>query len=511
MENYIYYEDNPNLDQLVVDTHDGKKEYRVNCRKIRHAFYVKDKTCFLINGQWYRIDSGLIIYDHHNKNWILSKNHNMINGIVSFTKDGERVMGNFTPSPVDNVVFVDHHNGNQYIMLNAEIAEGVAHENYSDGVFYRIANLSKAKASQIQNIVNHKNKGYNIEDNVDEMHFKIDTYNKYNPQIPANVSRYAKYLGDISFGVEIETIAGYLPDYIQCRTGTIICRDGSLHAKDGTQGPEYTTIPMTGAKGIQSIITLCKELTKRNTVDHQCSLHFHIGNIPSSRLFMTTLYKLGLMIQDDLFKMFPMYKTDEPRYANKDKNYCAKLKPLSRFPLKDFSKSKYDNYIYDNYLRIFNFLSNDVAPNKKYNRRIGQHPKAEKWNRTARYHWLNLINLVFSKRNTVEFRIHQGTTNAQKVISWLFICNAIIKTAILESSKILRGEEITIHDVLNYYAKFYKNTTGNAISMYLTDYYNSRVTDFYNLTEAGDYLGVKEVREDKEFFFEHSSFATMFK
>jgi hypothetical protein len=59
MEEIIYYDDNPNLNRLVVETHDGRKEYRENCRKIKHTFYVKNKTCFEINGVWYRIDSNL--------------------------------------------------------------------------------------------------------------------------------------------------------------------------------------------------------------------------------------------------------------------------------------------------------------------------------------------------------------------------------------------------------------------------------------------------------------------
>lgn len=46
MEDVIYYGDNPNLKRLVVETSDGSKEYRENCRKIKHIFYVKTKNLF---------------------------------------------------------------------------------------------------------------------------------------------------------------------------------------------------------------------------------------------------------------------------------------------------------------------------------------------------------------------------------------------------------------------------------------------------------------------------------
>lgn len=510
MEEITYFSDNPNLNQLVVETFDGTKEYRANCKKIKHAYYIKNKQCFEINGVWYRINSGLIIFNYSTNKWVLNKNHNMVNGVIGFDENKAPIFGNFDFDPCTCPILCTD-DGATYPMLNAYIGEGIVRERISDGMFYFTKSKTNTFFNQIKNIVNHKNKGYNIEDNVDELKSKVSAFENFKTKINKDVLRYSKYLEDITFGAEIEAIAGYLPDYLQYRLGTVICRDGSLHADDGSQGPEYTTIPMTGAKGVQTLIDLCNELGKRNIVDHHCSLHFHIGNLPTSRLFMVTLYKLGLMIQDDLFLMFPHYKTNERELAGKDKNYCAKLNRLSLFHLKNTDKDGYDGYIYDNYLRIFNFLSGDVAPSKKWNRKKAQHPKQEKWNRTARYHWLNMINIIFSERNTVEFRIHQGTLNAQKVVTWLFICNAIVKTAMYESAKILRGEQVTLEDVLNYYGKFYKNVTGGSISTYLVEYYRNRVAEFQNLKESGDVMGVKEVMDDSKFFFNHSSFVQIFK
>jgi hypothetical protein len=80
-----------------------------------------------------------------------------------------------------------------------------------------------------------------------------------------------------------------------------------------------------------------------------------------------------------------------------------------------------------------------------------------------------------------------------------------------ESHRILKGEKITLEDVLNYYGKFYKNVTGASISTYLVEYYKARAAEFAELRENGDVLGIKEVNQDKNFFFEHSSFVQIFK
>ena len=506
-EEIIYYKDNPNLNLLTVTTINGETEYRQNCRKIKHDYYIKNKDCFIVNGVWYRVNSGLIVFDHYKKEWVM-KNANLKKGIVSIDENNVPVIGFFTEDLTQNVKV--YYNDEIIPGVSEEAVSSLFRERLSDGIFYDKNRHSASFFTTIKNVVNNKEKGYNIEDNAAEFEQKKMVYANHTPNIPLAVFKYAKYLEDTSFGCEIEAIHGYLPDNVLYRTGTVICRDGSLHAKDGSQGPEYTTIPMQGAKGVQSLIDLAREISKRNIIDHQCSLHLHLGNLPTTRLFIVSLYKLSMMIQDDLFKMFPYYKNDEPRYAGKDKNYCAKLQPMMYFGSNNKTKEAYERYVDDYYLRIFTYLSNNTYPSSSCNRKIGAHPRNHKWERTGRYHWINFINVLFSKRNTVEFRIHQGTSNPQKIVSWLFLCNAIVKSAMFYSNKILRNENVTLDDVFNYYANRFKTPAAYSISNYLRDYYISRVNLFNDLYEKKDYLGMSELQEDKEFKFDYSVFSNMF-
>jgi len=48
----------------VVKTFDGTPALRSNCKFIKGEYYEKNRQCFYIDGQWYRINSGKIVYDH---------------------------------------------------------------------------------------------------------------------------------------------------------------------------------------------------------------------------------------------------------------------------------------------------------------------------------------------------------------------------------------------------------------------------------------------------------------
>lgn len=514
MKEVTSYRDDPTLNLKVVTTHFGEREYRQNCKKIHKLYFKKNVECFEIDGIWFRVDTGLIGYNYSQNKWVLiNKNKDMIRGIVDFKDKSTPVLGYFDGNPCENVTIIDAREGNSYVCMNADLASKYCVEEISTGrYYYNVSPTLLPKLARIANIVDNKQKGYNIEDNAVEFEQKIAAYNKYPTRISRHVALYSKLLGDISFGAEAECIAGYLPDYIQSRNGIIICRDGSLHAADGSQGPEYTTIPLTGAKGVQSLINMGKELTPRNTLDRHCAYHIHIGNLPTTRIFLVALYRLAHAIQDEVFQMFPYYKIDEKKYASKDKNYCKKVSRLSIFALKKPNRDNCKKYIDNNYIRIFTFLSNGFVPSKDYNRKLGVHPKAnEKWNKVARYYWINFMNVIFSKRNTVEFRIHHGTTNPQKMVTWLFICNAIVKTAMLRAADILKGKKITFDDVLDYYGNTFKTSTGETMSNYLKEYVKSRKEYFKKDFDNGDYISEGDLKEDKYFHFHYPSVSEMFK
>src|SRR5690606_21500789 len=119
---------------------------------------------------------------------------------------------------------------------------------------------------------------------------------------------------------EFETIRGNIPHDICNKLGLIPLRDGSIG------GLEFVTIPLSGERGIKSLIESLEELQKRTSYGDDCSLHLHIGNIPRTEQFLLAFFRLICLVEDELFSMFPIYKREN--YGIKKKCYT------NPFPLK---------------------------------------------------------------------------------------------------------------------------------------------------------------------------------
>jgi hypothetical protein len=509
----------------MIETFDGHQELRENCRKIRDKYYVKGKDCHQINGRWYLVSEDNIVFDHELQKWVL-KSGSLILGIVGF-KDGVPIKDYFSSNIFNNVAvsilettitsaisYFDDSVSREvkttkfttYIAINNKILiENNFVENLSTGEWILPTDCKNISSlAQITNVFDPTRQQYNIEDNKDEYKDKVKQYNKYNTPISRNAKLYAKFLGDVTFGVELETICGYLPVHIQYRYGIIVCRDGSLKAEEG-QGSEYTTIPLSGAKGLTSLHYGCKEIAKRNKINLLCALHVHIGNIKITRCYIVALYMLCRSIQEELFNMFAYYKRDEKKYAYKEKNYCNKLLKLGINPCNASSKEEFTDWINWCYRKIFAFLSENGAPDRVYNRKNKQHPKNQKWERKNRYFWMNLMNVFFSNRNTIEFRLHTGTMNSQKAINWLFICNAIVKTAASRAGEILKGKQFTLKEVISYYSDTFQTERSKFLVEYLNSYIQLRKNWMKRDLDKEDYTSEWEMKEDRDFEFQYES------
>jgi hypothetical protein len=102
--------------------------------------------------------------------------------------------------------------------------------------------------------------------------------------------------------------------------------------------------------------------------------------------------------------------------------------------------------------------------------RDGSNNFDHKWNIDMRYCHTNLINLLFGKRGTVEFRLHTASFNKDKIINWLFIVNAICKFSYkyrdVYSSKPV-DQCLTLADIL-------ANTYSTSLSSILISYVEYR-------------------------------------
>ena len=214
--------------------------------------------------------------------------------------------------------------------------------------------------------------------------------------------------------------------------------------------------------------------------------------------------------------MFPYYKTDF-NLAGKEKDYCKKLKKMNMGTLSPSSnKEEYIKYVNDNYTKLFYWLSQNqngsgYNPGQDCNRKQACHPVSQKWQRKNRYYWINLMNTLFSTRNTVEFRLHTPTVNSQKIINWLFICNAIARYAILNSREILTStKKITLESVLNYYKDTFRIPQAEFLSEYLKAYVDERTEAFQKDYGKGDYLSTWELEGDKTYTFTYKNINHLF-
>ncbi len=506
----IRYEENPNIKAKVVETVNGIKEYRTNCKFIKGAYYIKGVDCFEIENTWYRKTSGFISFDNETQEWFISKDrrHGRKEGIVGFTEEGTPIQGFFSSNPYNNCVAYINGGIPKWVINSDILLENGYIEDLSTGEWWlrrEVGDNSFKKMTTIRKTKNYTNKGYNIEDNVDEFKEKIQLFENYNTPLSKDVRKFARLLGDVTFGIECETYQGNIPDRIQNRLGLVCCRDGSIG------GLEAVSVPMKGAKGLQNVSNIGVALSKYCDSDVNCSYHIHIGNLNLSRAELVAMYMLCYNIQDDIFKMFPYYKTDPS--GIKHKNYNKKLKKLGIYKLKDTSKEGFNVYVDEVYEKIFTFLSEGMPPCQDNNRKLHEHPVKNKWDRVnSRYFWVNFQNVLFSSRETTEFRVHQNTLNPIKMVNWLFMCVAIVRYGQANIKSIILGENnATMDDILDYYKNSFKrNGHAELLSGYLKAYYRERCDYFTKAYALGDKIGLNDLKIDKHYTFRYNNTTNLF-
>lgn len=369
-----YYNENPNLKYIKIKTHNGKIEYKIHCVLIGKKYYVKDIDCFKRNDSWSIADK--MFYDYELKKEV-SSTHGLIEGIVNVNIiDNSFTMGFFTPNISKNVDCIYVYGGalKQSICISADIFLKNTNfvESLHDNMFFSKESL---KINSFSNHFRRTTRYTNLSENYvyeqsDILENVTNSFNKNNMVIEPNIKKLGSVFEDLTFGCEIELSSGKLPERFLYSNGLVLCKDGSINYT-----PEYVTIPLNGAKGIQSIKNTFLELNKRAITNKDCSLHYHFGNINTSREYIVKLFKTFYMLQNDILKMLPDYKVN---WENVKKNdYCAKLPNL----VSKYEGGDYKDYIRTQYIKIEKFIYGGRNPGEDFNRHGNINPWGQhKWN-----------------------------------------------------------------------------------------------------------------------------------
>ncbi len=531
MKASIKYAENSKLKLLKVETFDGSMEYKKNCRKFGDKYYREDDQCVIVMGIVYPVDSCKIFYDYDSKSYKY-KVPNILFGVVAI-ENGEFIRGYFIPNFSKNCTVIYINSKGDRITdacMSYHIPKSLGYKEHINEAQWAAPECLKAEIEpQLLDYANYRIKKHLKNcfviaedfDKIKQYQFKENAYNAEESkdfegaikQYESSVISYdnkcrmaAKLLGDTTIGCEVEVKAGCIPSYIRSELGVIICKDGSIGYT-----PEFVTVPYKGAKGLQSLKNLFLELNERCNTNHTCSLHYHFGNTRTDREYIVALFKVFCDVQKNLYKMLPWYKTDPTGVTKDNKNYSAML-PYGIIKGQLLSSEPYRERVNKTYRIIEMWLMEVKSPGKDFNRKNGIHPKGDKkWDRNKRYVGLNFMNMFFSKRNTLEFRSHHSVLNHTKAINWLFICNAILKYAEVNSGRIMVDpmKTISLESVLNYYKDNFKTSYATSVSEYLIAYYKSRVITFADLKAKGDY-GAQDDYGQKIYSFEHQGMSDLF-
>lgn len=405
-----------------VIKYDGNKALRKNCRRINKKFYEKNVDCFLINGKWNRINNGLIAFDNETQKWVRKDQVELVEGFI-----GKGKKGFFTRTDKN----VKSHNA---FYLNEDVAISNGLVESLDSEYFVSKSTTRKKGIN----ANYGKRGYNMTDgdisSLSKSHKELFNGSLRNPKL-------MKFLRGFNFGFEFETANGYIRKQKLKVHGVKPLLDGSLR-KDGIEPFEFTTIPYNGTKGVAAVRSFCDVLNMHCTFDHRCSLHIHISGHSTQRKDVLRLYKILYDIQNEVFQMFPMYKTN-PEYIGKSKNYCQKLEKIIK---SDFDIEKDLNPALSRLFRTLTGkqLSSDTSFSTGYKLFEG----TQKWNIPGRYRWVNLIPLLFGKSKTVEFRIHEPTFDKNAVTNWLLFCISILKYSMNADDRVF-NKKVTLSNILS--------------------------------------------------------------
>lgn len=294
---------------------------------------------------------------------------------------------------------------------------------------------------------------------------------------------------EYTFGVEIETCAGYVPafQYSYPHPLNLGCtRDGSLRLEDGNEyGGEYVTGVLTGDLGMYNLYKSLEVLDKYTLSNELCGVHVHIGNIIFNKNFNVMAYLLGLKLQNELMTIVPHSRRNNPM--------CSMLK--HHHIIDDIEEYGFNMGIDIAYDKLAFEIANQRDLSKIVNK-ANIHPGGRYTDRYARdidldklyrYKIINFVPAFFNMKGgepkkgeinkgiksfTLEFRFFPSSTNYEEIHAWILLAMAFCYYAENHQGDILHNEKVTISDIINA-AYSTRCINGKSIAVTLNDKVNA--------------------------------------
>lgn len=410
-----------------------------------------------ILGQVYDITDPRVVKDYYSEEYILRVDSVPIYGTVLIDRNGYQGATNDVPVHIRDVTA--RHRAGDFFKLRSRFGDVYIKRDYrveGNGRLYpHPANPNiLLDSAMVNNVLENKFRPF---DNQAKPFTDV-----FNPLIPEEDQKalakrnfsygvwsptYKMFEGlNYTFGVEIETSSGRLNEE-DVEGLNLKCEfDGSLREtpdqrREDVLGGEYITGVLVGDAGMTQLQKICNKIAEKCTINEKCGVHVHVGGIHLNKENIVYLYKLGEMLQDEVFQMLP---------ASRRKNaYCRKIDSLSldMTSLNNVKTTLGHKILIDEYYnKIFKLVSHGKEADKHYNKR-SNHPMGSKCGydkATQRYCWLNFVTAMFNTKNnanamTLEFRSHSATVNYKKIKNWVKICMAFVAFAENHKASIKRG------------------------------------------------------------------------
>lgn len=204
-------------------------------------------------------------------------------------------------------------------------------------------------------------------------------------------------VNQMTFGIEIETTipAGTIPvgprhstlQALGLPAGWSATGDGSIVARSGRVGCEFVSPILRGEEGLRQVVDVCRTLrTIGAQVNPSCGVHVHVGFDRNDRDALARLITLVANYEKAIFASTGTKSRERGRW-------CAGIQAMQ-------SRERVERS-------------------------------------SSRYQILNLTNLTYGGKPTVEFRAFSGSLDASKIIGWVQTCLGLVQLA-CESKRVTK-------------------------------------------------------------------------